>query len=190
MVRSSLGTLLYTINPRENEIQIVNSRSLQIPIIQTRMEHASSDIRTRLDSLLRTVTRDPKTQEILSPDSDVPAHFLEKHGIILKLHEFDNTSNNNSATKNIDLDPPILFDYCPPEFFQQYPIDTSDFIDPGLARAALNYAKFKEDSLVERRVHFTSHYIERWTGGGGLSRKGTLPEFLTLRELRGLVHVR
>lgn len=151
------------------------------------MENEPSDLRTRLNSLLRTVTRDPKTQEILS-SSDIPAQFLEKHGITLKFHEFDNT-DSNSAAKNIDLAPPILFDQCPLELFQKHPIDPSAFIDPNLARAALYYAKFKKDSLVARRVRFTTNYLDRWAGRGH-PRKGTLPEFLTIRELRGLVYVR
>ncbi|EEA27717.1 hypothetical protein TMatcc_003987 [Talaromyces marneffei ATCC 18224] len=151
------------------------------------MEYNASEVRTRLDSLLETVIDDKETQKALSPDVDIPSQFLETHGITLEFHEFDNTSN--SASKNIDLDPPILFDYCSPNFFQQHPVDLDAFTDPKWMKPTLHYAKFKKDMPLMSRVSYAAHYLHRWAGGGGLPRKGVLPGALSTCELRGLVSV-
>lgn len=151
------------------------------------MEYEASSLRARLDSLLRSVTGDPQTQEVLSSNGDVPSQFLGEHGISLFLHEFDKTGN--SAAKNLNLDPPLLFAHCPLEFFQKHPIDTSRLLIPRWAIPILHYAKFKEGSTVARRVCFTADYLYRWAGGG-IPRKGTLPGFSSISELRGLVNVR
>jgi hypothetical protein len=78
------------------------------------MEYETLDMRARLDSLLRTVTRDSQTQ-VLSSDRDVPPHFLENNGISLTRHKFDITGN--SAANNSNLDPPFLFAPCPLDLF-------------------------------------------------------------------------
>lgn len=66
--------------------------------------YKTNDLRTRLESCLDTVIRDPHTQELLSPDGDVPSHCLQENNITLTRHEFNKTAH--SAANNLNLDPP------------------------------------------------------------------------------------
>lgn len=153
------------------------------------MESEASGLRARLNSLSRTVTRDPQTQEILSSNGDVPSEFLKKkkkNGISLISHEFDKTGD--SAAKNLNLDPPLLFAHCPQQFFQQYPLDPDALPNPKWAKPIFKYPKFKEASLVATRVSSLSRYLYRWAGGG-MPRKVRVPGFIGIRDLRGVVGV-
>ncbi|GAM38062.1 hypothetical protein TCE0_033f08508 [Talaromyces pinophilus] len=155
------------------------------------MTSTTSRLRTRLDTLLKTI----RDEDIVS--DQVSANFLDTCKIRLIQHTFQVTDDeSNYGSLYLSQNPPILFAPLPKSAFDDHPFDHVNCNDPSTGKSLLNFIDYGTSVGVPTSTQnpgdytqYLARYLKDWTFPG-FPRQHFPPLIWSLADLSFLVPIR
>ena len=155
------------------------------------MTSTTSRLRTRLDTLLKTIC----DEDIVS--DEVSANFLNTCKIRLIQHTFQVTDDeSNYRSLYLSQNPPILFALLPKSAFDDHPFDRVNCNDPSTGKSLLDFIDYGTSVGVPTSTQnpgdytqYLARYLKDWTFPG-FPRQRFPPSIWSLVDLSFLVPIR